>query len=453
VEELMNHDINRVAFERGPRPLHNSGQPSKTGNRLKKVCLTLAAVLALVSLALAQRKDSCVDCHSQMEGELGAPARLLKADIHGSKGLSCADCHGGDPSVDDPGGAMSLGKGFIGRPKPKDVPSVCGKCHSNAEFMKKYNPALRVDQEQEYFTSVHGKLLRAGDQNVATCASCHGFHGVRAINDPLSGVYATNVAETCAKCHANADYMKTYRIPHDQYDKYRLSVHAKALYERQDLSAPTCNDCHGNHGASPPGIASVANVCGQCHVRQGELFQASPHKAVFDAMEVGECRHCHSNHDIEPPSDDMIGVGPKSACTSCHEQGDRGYQAAQQMRQAMDDLSERMSGALGVLGRAELAGMDVSRAKFNLNEAKDGLTHARVLIHAASLGEIEKVIQPALEIANQSQKAGQSALAELGFRRKGLGVSLFFILFLAVLIYLKIRQIEGRNEQSDHPEH
>ena len=142
--------------------------------------------------------------------------------------------------------------------------------------MKKFNPALRVDQEKEYATSVHGQLLKTGNTKVATCISCHGVHGIRAVNDALSSVYPLNVAETCAKCHGDAAHMAEFKIPTDQYANYKRSVHAKALYERQDLAAPTCNDCHGNHGAAPPGIASVANVCGQCHARQGELFQASP---------------------------------------------------------------------------------------------------------------------------------------------------------------------------------
>ena len=79
--------------------------------------------------------------------------------------------------------------------------------------------------------------------------------------------------------------------PTEQFQKYKTSVHAQMLYEKQDMSAPTCNDCHGNHGATPPGIASVANVCGQCHARQAELFQTSPHKAAFDQQDLAEITH------------------------------------------------------------------------------------------------------------------------------------------------------------------
>lgn len=408
----------------------------------------LMGVLAAVPALAQEKKDSCVDCHSQMGGPLGDAATAFKGDIHQSRGLSCADCHGGDPTQDDPGAAMDRRKGFVGAPKPQQIPAFCGRCHSNADAMKKFNPALRVDQESEYYTSVHGKRLKEGDSNVATCVSCHNAHGVQGVKDPVSSVYPLNVAETCAKCHGNSDYMKSYPIPHDQYDKYKRSVHAQALYVRQDLSAPTCNDCHGNHGAAPPGVASVANVCGQCHVRQSELFVASPHKPVFDAMQVGECLQCHSNHEILAPSDEMIGVGPKSVCLACHTQGDNGFATAQKVRGLMDTLVNRTHAASEILDRAERAGMEVSRPKFDLSEARDDLTHARVLVHSFSAEEVEKVVKPGLDVADKSFKSGQAALAELRFRREGLAISLFFIVFLVALVYLKIRQIEGKNKSA-----
>jgi predicted CXXCH cytochrome family protein len=417
-------------------------------------CRRLARVFALVPpIALlllvnasAQKKNSCVDCHSQIEGALGDPVRLFKGDVHDSRGLACVDCHRGDASSDDMATAMDRRKGFIGKPKPSDIPGLCGRCHSNAAFMKTFNPSLRVDQESEYSTSVHGKLLKSGEQKVATCVSCHGEHGVRAVNDPQSKVYALNVAETCAACHAKADYMKSFNIPHDQYDKYKTSVHAKALYDKQDLSAPTCNDCHGNHGAAPPGLASVANVCGQCHARQAILFQSNPHKTVFGLMQVGECVQCHSNHGIQSPNDEMLGVGEKSACTQCHGQGDSGYAAAQKMRERIDQIAASIGRATEILDRAERAGMEVSKPRFDLNDAKDALTQSRVLVHTFSPAEIDKVIDSGVEVSNRSYAAGGAALNELSFRRKGLAGSLFFILFLAVLIYLKVRELESRQK-------
>jgi predicted CXXCH cytochrome family protein len=261
-------------------------------------------------------------------------------------------------------------------------------------------------------------------------------------------VYPSNVAETCAKCHASADYMRGLGIPSDQYAKYKTSVHAQAMYEKQDMSAPTCNDCHGNHGATPPGIASVANVCGQCHARQAELFQTSPHKAAFDQKELGECITCHSNHAILKPSDQLLGTSQGTLCINCHTNGDKGFVAAGQMRSRIDELIGSIDKSTEILNRAERAGMEVSRPKFEMKEATDALTHARVLIHSSSAIEVDKIVAPGLVASAKGYQAGLGALAERSFRRKGLAVSLVFILFLALLVYLKVRQIERRQAAS-----
>ena len=412
----------------------------------KKTTILFIVILACFTLASAQKKSSCIECHSKLEDpRLSAPAKQFDNDIHKSRGLSCNDCHGGDPTSDTKEGAKDPRKGYLGKPKTLDIPAYCGKCHSDANLMRRFNPSLRVDQEREYYSSVHGKLLKEkGETRVATCISCHSVHGIRAVTDPLSPVYALNVAETCAKCHASADHMRGFGIPSDQYDKYKTSVHAKALYEKQDLSAPTCNDCHGNHGATPPGLASVANVCGQCHARQAELFQTSPHKAAFDQGQLKECITCHSNHAIAKPSDQMIGTAQGSLCLNCHKPDSKGFIAAGLMRSRIDELVASIDKSTEILGRAERAGMEVSRPKFEMKEATDALTHARVLIHSSSTAEVDKVVAPGLAAAAKGYQAGLAALAERSFRRKGLAVSLVFILFLALLVFLKIRQIEGR---------
>lgn len=402
-------------------------------------------MLALFTLASAQKKSSCIDCHAKLDDpRLSNPAKLFENDVHRSRGLSCNDCHGGDPNADTSEAAKDPSKGYLGRPRTVDIPAYCGKCHSDANLMKKFNPSLRVDQESEYYTSLHGKLLKSGEQKVATCISCHTVHGIRAISDPLSSVYPLNVADTCAQCHGNVDYMRAFKIPTDQVTKFKTSVHAKALYERQDLSAPTCNDCHGNHGAAPPGIASVANVCGQCHARQADLFQTSAHKAAFDQKGLAECITCHSNHDIATPTDQMIGTEQGALCINCHTNGDKGFVAAAHMRSRIDQLIAGIDKSNDILSVAERKGMEVSKPKFELKGATDALTHARVLIHSSSTTEFDKVVAPGLEVAGKGYQAGLDALAELNFRRKGLAVSLVFILFLALLVYLKVRQIETR---------
>jgi predicted CXXCH cytochrome family protein len=433
--------------------IHRQTNVKRAAAVMVRQCACAALWTALIflsfTLASAQKKSSCIECHAKLEDpRLSAPATLFDNDIHHARGLSCNDCHGGDPNADTKEAAKDPRKGYLGKPKTLDIPAYCGKCHSDANLMKKFNPSLRVDQEREYYTSVHGKLLKTGETRVATCIRCHSVHGIRAISDPLSSVYPSNVAETCSRCHASADYMRGLKIPSDQYDKYKQSVHAQALYEKQDLSAPTCNDCHGNHGATPPGIASVANVCGQCHGRQAELFQTSPHKAAFDQKGLGECITCHGNHAIGKPTDQLLGTSQGTLCINCHNSGDKGFIAATQMRSQIDELSASIGKSTEILDKAERAGMEVSRPKFEMKEATDALTHARVLIHSSSTAEMDKIVTPGLAASAKGYQAGVGALAERTFRRKGLAVSLLFILFLALLVHLKVRQIESRQKES-----
>ena len=64
----------------------------------------------------------------------------------------------------------------------------------------------------------------------------------------------------------------TVRLDTTNIEQWRQSVHGQALLEKGDLTAPACNDCHGNHGAMPPGVDSVANACGTCHGKIANLF-------------------------------------------------------------------------------------------------------------------------------------------------------------------------------------
>src|SRR6185503_10375847 len=139
-----------------------------------------------------------------------------------------------------------------------------------------------------------------------------------------------------------------------------------------------------------------------------------------------------------------LGTAEGSVCISCHKQGEKGFIAAGELRSKIDGLLGRIAKSKEILDRAERAGMEVSKPKFDLREAIDGVTHARVLIHTSSPPEVDKVVAPAVGVAEKAYQAGIDALVELNFRRKGLVISLFFILFLAVLVYLKLRDIEKR---------
>lgn len=322
-----------------------------------KEAAVLVAYLTLSVGAVFAGETSCTSCHSIVDDVVEHFAN----DVHMTIGLSCHDCHGGNPDpalAEDPQGAMASdfeANPYRGAPARAAIPEFCGTCHSDPAYMKRFKPDARVDQVSEYWTSQHGALLRQGDERVATCIDCHGVHGIRRPTDSESRVYPTHVAETCRGCHGNAETMAGYKlddgtpIPIDQYELWRRSIHAAAMFEREDLSAPTCNDCHGNHGARPPGLDSLSFVCGQCHGREASLFRESAKKqgfenhnellanggecadchsseqitAVSGVSHFTECETCHGNHAVIRPSVAMLGPLPPTPCDFCHaiEQG------------------------------------------------------------------------------------------------------------------------------------
>jgi predicted CXXCH cytochrome family protein len=395
--------------------------------------------------ATAQTKNSCLDCHSILPDNLGISEDTFNHSIHAQKGVTCANCHGGDPTNDDAENAMSKKAGFKGHIDRKQIPLLCSSCHSDAERMKKSNPGLRVDQLQLYKTSVHGQKWAQGDSKVAVCTDCHGTHDLLAPSDPRSKVHPPNIAQTCARCHADAVYMKPYAIKTDQFGLYKQSVHFEAMAVRGDLSAPTCTTCHGYHGATPPGVANVANVCSNCHVFQAQLFASSPHKQAFANMGFPGCVTCHSNHGIKHPDDEMIGSGPKSVCTQCHSEGDDGFKAAQAMHAQLADLAGRIAASDEILQRAERQGMEVSQSKLQEMQARDALLKARVTIHSANDAELKKDIEPGLGMVEKTYAAGLQAMKEWRFRRVGLTFSIGTILLTLLGLWLYIKNMERRN--------
>lgn len=415
---------------------------------LRVICLGLLAIAAgiVIRIPLAAAEDACIDCHkSQREERLNRPAFKIKNDYHLARGLGCHSCHGGDQTaLDNKAKAHSPAKGFLGKPKRSAIPEACGRCHSDPSYMRTFNPSIRTDQVKEYYTSVHGKRLRDGDQKVAVCISCHDVHAIRAVKDQMAWTYPTNVAETCGGCHGNAEYMKPYKIPTDQLEKYKQSVHYEMLTKRADLASPTCSSCHGSHGAAPPGVDSVANVCSHCHVVTAELFAKSPHNSAFADLGMPACVTCHSNHDIAHPSEAMLGGGEGTPCATCHEANSAPLKKAAELRTMIEGLAGRIDQATATLTRAEHAGMEIGAPKFELIAANESLIKARAAVHSLDVEQIKTATDSGSDVAQKSLESGQGLLAEVQFRRKGLAASMLIIIAVLVGLFLKIREVDRR---------
>jgi predicted CXXCH cytochrome family protein len=384
-------------------------------------------------------EDHCISCHQELEM---LPDDFQDYDVHLQPGLSCAGCHGGDPTSEDPEVAMSPKKGFVGVPSRKNTPQFCGKCHSHIEFMRKYQPRIATDQVQQYYTSIHGEKLHKGDEKVAECVSCHSAHEIASATDGRSTVYALNVPATCNKCHGDADYMKGYNIPTNQYDEYAVSVHGMDLLEKKDVGAPACNDCHGNHGATPPGIQSVAHVCGNCHVNNMQYFEASPMAEPFGEMEIHACEQCHGYHEVKPASDDMISVGEASVCTACHSQGDSGYVAAQNIYSDISSFVILYDSAQAKLKDVQKKGMDDVDIIYLLKDAHQTLIHARTLVHTFDPTQIREKTTEGEKKSDEAVSLANKEIKDYYIRRRGFGMATIFITILVIALFFKIKRLD-----------
>lgn len=418
---------------------------------------------------------SCLFCHADKEKFFDDTAHLLvtdkdvTVDTHWKKGIRCHDCHGGSPVLDD----------FVDHRKddtfhavtPADIPGFCGRCHSDIQYMRRFTPSPRTDQEAEYWTSGHGQHLKALKPEetpvVATCVSCHdrphsngrdrAARGIRPVNDLESPVYPTNVAKTCATCHSKPELMADFKyhgrpIGSAQYDQWKESVHGQALLKKGDLSAPTCNDCHGNHGALPPQVDSVANACGTCHGKVASLFAATRMKHQFEKEGLPGCATCHGSHSIHSPTDEMLGMKGAAVCATCHEEGKQGKfgatavgaEVALGLRAEMERLKGEIAAAEAKVAQAERLGMEVSGPRFDLHKAQDALTNARSLVHTFAKEPVEEALAEGLKVTSQVNSEAQAALAEHTFRRQWLAASLVPLLVVVVLLVLYIRSLPAR---------
>ncbi len=378
---------------------------------------------------------TCLSCHLQLEGELGAPATAFAEDVHAAPGLGCVACHGGDATASDPDQAMSRAKGFRGAPSFRDIPDLCGSCHADPVRIKRYAPNLPTDQLPRYRTSVHWKRFAAGDTRVAVCTSCHKAHGILRAKDARSPVYPTRVVATCASCHAR-------RQGEGPVEEYRRSVHYAALSVGQDLSAPTCTGCHGSHGASPPGVESVSMVCGSCHPRNMELFRESPHHDVFATAGLGACKACHGNHAVARPSDAWVSVGQGGVCGRCHTGTDAGGTMAIEIEGLLREAQRRAELANELVGLAEQAGMLMDEARVELEGARQEIIQARTLVHTVAALPVRQRTGAAIAASDKAAQAARAAFAEIRHRRTGLLVALAVILLAIVALVLRIRQVE-----------
>jgi DnaJ-class molecular chaperone len=272
-----------------------------------------SGVLAILWIAPAYGQDDvCLECHAESdftsvdeagnEISLFVDATLFAGSIHGEFG--CVDCH---VDVD-----MEV------HPDGRLAEVDCNMCHD--------------DIAEEYHKSIHFAGAERGDQDVATCADCHGTHNILPASDPAARHHPLNIAKTCARCHADPQITKAHDITiPNPLQAYQNSVHGVAVLSESNFDAATCVSCHGSHDVramgdseSPINWQHVPETCGQCH---GEIMAQYEESIHWRAAKKGirnspVCTDCHGEHAVRRHDDPASPVHPlrvsSQTCERCH---------------------------------------------------------------------------------------------------------------------------------------
>ncbi len=383
----------------------------------------------------ASGQNSCADCHLKQGGNSATIVKQWQSSIHSARGVACTDCHGGDATKATQQEAMAPSSGYVGKPSLQNVPALCGSCHARVDLMRQYD--LPTDQYSQYQASVHGQRLAQGDINVATCFVCHDQHGTKDVKDPTSNVYPQNVPGLCASCHSNAQLMKPYNIPTNQYDLYKKSVHGVALLQNQDPRAPSCATCHGTHGAAPPGFSEVANVCGSCHSATQDYYLKSAHAKNSPGMP--KCVTCHGRYDVMTPTEAMFTGTDTRSCGSCHAANSPQSSAIKQIADAITASATAYDNADKAIKQASGSGLIVAPEELKLANAKTNLLTARAAQHTLSLDVVKTQTDKATGTAQSVQADALKAIQDSIFRREAMVIALA-VAALAILCLYAIRR-------------
>lgn len=138
----------------------------------------LVCILAAGSVSFA---DECLDCHQDPAFKVQHPKLYnyfvdFDNSVHGVAGLSCVDCHGGNPKTQD----MKKAHADVLDPVNfQQIPVTCGQCH--------------IEQRDAFVTSDHYRILEK-DGTAPNCATCHGAMD-------MDFIFVTRVKSTCLFCH------------------------------------------------------------------------------------------------------------------------------------------------------------------------------------------------------------------------------------------------------------
>lgn len=391
--------------------------------------------------------NTCLTCHRTLsDKKLRVVAEEYEHSVHRDERIGCVACHKGNP-VDPTVQSHDKAMGFLVRPTHQQISAICGGCHEDPTFVRRFNARLGVDQKKLYDLSRHGKIAGAGDQSSPTCTSCHGSHAILPVDSPNALANRRQVKELCAKCHGDKEYMKPYGLPATQAEKWQKSVHGKAFADGHD-KAPTCTGCHSPHAGTLPGTATVAALCDRCHQDERDLFLKSPHSRAFRKLGLADCVPCHGDHDVQRSSW-LAGMTPDSSCAKCHSKDEKPKKVAEEVARILTEIEAEEKSVSADVADARKAGLVVPDASFALDRLHTSRVRLVATVHTLDLRQLTEDANQAKGVANEAREILTRARRDRQLERRGYFVAIGVASLLFVLLVLKSLELARRRRRSE----
>ncbi|MGA2535148.1 MAG: DmsE family decaheme c-type cytochrome [Terracidiphilus sp.] len=287
-----------------------SGPVATAGPGLKT---DLGAKTAAAQSSASKSKDAapgdfvgsevCATCHEEVAKGFATNPHAKMAEMHGSKGVTCENCHGAGKAHVEAGGDKTK----IFNPATASVADVDAKClgchqgqhqnfnrsahaegnvsclgchdiHSSKEegLLKAPQPTLcyqcHTDVKPQFSMPFHHKV----NEGLVQCSDCHDPHGTF---EKKSLKSAAQQDAVCVKCHTETA--------------------GPFVYEHNVVKTEGCVACHTPHGGPNPRLLNRANVntiCLQCHSPSPNFTTGPPAGPSHNqAMQYQSCLICHAS--------------------------------------------------------------------------------------------------------------------------------------------------------------
>ncbi len=295
-------------------------------------------------------------------------------DRHDSKAAECTSCHG----IHNIFSAQSPASKVF----PRNLPETCGRCHSDARYMKGYTIGqglpMPTNQVAMYLQGTHGKaLMEKNDLGVAVCNDCHGDHA--AMPPGIS-----KITQVCGNCHLEIGEL------------YAESPLAQIF---QHHSWPDCYACHGAHRTIKLAFSDLKPQAGTL------------------------CNDCHQQHG----SDKSI-----AAATLIYNKIDGIFTQRDQLHRELEAL------------RREVHYLDMDDLNARMDLLDDQLKELGKLLHSFSVKRLEQIVGQATMTADQIGRKCKDIRSEHQRRYYWLTLLTTTITVVAILLFFKIRQLDKR---------